>query len=200
MVVAANSLAAEFFGYAEQALHNLPLETLLPSRFRHVHRSSRIRFVNEAGPGPFAQGENFMCFFFECLLFLRGNRTVAERGAPIRCTLKDCQLFAVGGNGLNNLDSSRAGANNADPLVGEPGDRQMRAARHLNWRINRRVNAEDTELITRVQLGMQSASYVAGPLGTSEACLRSFAKKLRKLIPEARLQSPPPPGWSGRSN
>ena len=31
--------------------------------------------------------------------------------------------------------------------------REMRAARHLNWRINRRVNAEDTELITRVQLG-----------------------------------------------
>ena len=34
--------------------------------------------------------------------------------------------------------------------------REMKAARHLNWRINRRVNAEDTELITRVQLGMQS--------------------------------------------
>ena len=78
--------------------------------------------------------------------------------------------------------------------------REMRAARHLNWRINRRVNAEDTELITRVQLGMQSASYVAGPLGRSEVCLRSFASKLRKLIPEARLGSPPPPGWSRLSN
>jgi len=78
--------------------------------------------------------------------------------------------------------------------------REMRAARHLNWRINRRVNAEDTELITRVQLGMQSASYVAGPLGTSEVCLRSLASKLRKLIPEARLGSPPPPGWSRLSN
>ena len=74
--------------------------------------------------------------------------------------------------------------------------REMRAARHLNWRINRRVNAEDTELITRVQLGMQSASYKAGPLGTSEVCLRSFARKLRTLIPEARLSSPPPAGWS----
>ena len=73
--------------------------------------------------------------------------------------------------------------------------REMRAARHLNWRINRRVNAEDTELITRVQLGMQSASYEAGPLGTSEVCLRSFARKLRKLIPEARLGSPPASGW-----
>jgi phenylpropionate dioxygenase-like ring-hydroxylating dioxygenase large terminal subunit len=78
--------------------------------------------------------------------------------------------------------------------------REMKAARHLNWRINRRVNAEDTELITRVQLGMQSQSYVAGPLGTSEVCLRSFAQKLRRLIPEARLDSPPPPGWSRSAN
>jgi carnitine monooxygenase subunit len=81
-----------------------------------------------------------------------------------------------------------------------PDDRrQMKAARHLNWRINRRVNAEDTELITRVQLGMQSSSYKTGPLGTSEVCLRSFAQKLRKLIPEARQDSAPPPGWSRRA-
>jgi carnitine monooxygenase subunit len=73
--------------------------------------------------------------------------------------------------------------------------REMRAARYLNWRINRRVNAEDTELITRVQLGMQSPTYEPGPLGTSEVCLRSFAMNLRKLIPQARLRSPPPPGW-----
>ena len=81
-----------------------------------------------------------------------------------------------------------------------PWRREMNAARHLNWRINRRVNAEDTELITRVQLGMQSASYEAGPLGTSEVCLRSFAKKLRAMIPEARLSSPPSPGWSRFEN
>ena len=82
-----------------------------------------------------------------------------------------------------------------------PDDRrEMKAVRYLNWRINRRVNAEDTELITRVQLGMQSPTYKAGPLGTSEVCLRSFARKLRKLIPEARLDSPPPPGWSRLTN
>ena len=82
-----------------------------------------------------------------------------------------------------------------------PDDRrEMTAARYLNWRINRKVNAEDTELISRVQLGMQSASYEAGPLGTSEVCLRSFARKLRKMIPEARLSSPPPPGWSRLAN
>ena len=82
-----------------------------------------------------------------------------------------------------------------------PDDRrEMRAARYLNWRINRRVNAEDTELITRVQLGMHSSSYQPGPLGKSEVCLRSFASKLRRLIPEARLAEPPPPGWSRLAN
>jgi phenylpropionate dioxygenase-like ring-hydroxylating dioxygenase large terminal subunit len=77
--------------------------------------------------------------------------------------------------------------------------REMKAARHLNWRINRRVNAEDSELISRVQAGMGSPHYVPGPLGTSEVCLRSFAQKLRRLIPEARLERPPLAGWS-RSN
>jgi len=82
-----------------------------------------------------------------------------------------------------------------------PDDRrEMKAARYLNWRINRRVNAEDTALITRVQLGMQSPTYKAGPLGTSEVCLRSFSKKLRRMIPEARLDSPPPDGWSRLAN
>ena len=78
-----------------------------------------------------------------------------------------------------------------------PDDRrEMRAVRYLNWRINRRVNAEDTELIARVQAGMGSPSYVAGPLGTSEVSLRSFAQRLRRLIPEARLERAPSPGWS----
>ena len=71
---------------------------------------------------------------------------------------------------------------------------EMKAARYLNWRINRRVNAEDTELITRVQQGMQSASYTPGRSATSEVCLRSFAAKLRRLIPEARLAQAPAAG------
>ena len=80
------------------------------------------------------------------------------------------------------------------------GRREMRAARYLNWRINRRVNAEDTELITRVQLGMGSRTYRPGPLATSEVCLKSFARKLRRLIPEARLEQSPPAGWSLRAH
>ncbi len=84
-----------------------------------------------------------------------------------------------------------------DAKLPEKGRREMKAARYLNWRINRRVNAEDTALIRRVQQGMSSRLYRPGPLGTSEVCLRSFAAKVRRLIPEARLDQPPPRGWSG---
>jgi carnitine monooxygenase subunit len=69
--------------------------------------------------------------------------------------------------------------------------REMKAARYLNWRINRQVNTEDTALIARVQSGMESSAYVPGPLGESEVCLRRFAQKLRTLIPEAREPTPP---------
>ncbi|HEX8574499.1 MAG TPA: aromatic ring-hydroxylating dioxygenase subunit alpha [Allosphingosinicella sp.] len=71
------------------------------------------------------------------------------------------------------------------------GRREMKAARYLNWRINRRVNDEDTALVARVQEGMESPSYRPGPLGRSEVCLRSFARKLRRIIPEARREMPP---------
>ncbi|MBV8685074.1 MAG: aromatic ring-hydroxylating dioxygenase subunit alpha [Alphaproteobacteria bacterium] len=74
--------------------------------------------------------------------------------------------------------------------------REMKAARYLNWRINRQVNAEDTALVEGVQAGMASRSYAHGPLGESEVCLKRFAAKLRRLIPEANLHQPPPPGWS----
>lgn len=81
-----------------------------------------------------------------------------------------------------------------------PDDRrEMRLVRYANWRINRVVNAEDTWLIERVQQGMASRSYQAGPIGASEVCLRSFARKLRERIPEARLHRAPAPGWSQRA-
>lgn len=64
--------------------------------------------------------------------------------------------------------------------------REMHAARYLNQRINREVNAEDTDLIERVQAGMGSSSFAAGPLGESEICLRHFAERMRAAIPAAR--------------
>lgn len=69
--------------------------------------------------------------------------------------------------------------------------REMNAARYLNWRINRRVNAEDTALIGGVQAGMSSSSYTSGPLSPKEVCLASFANRMRNLIPEARLERAP---------
>ncbi|KPL68244.1 2Fe-2S ferredoxin [Erythrobacter sp. SG61-1L] len=74
--------------------------------------------------------------------------------------------------------------------------REMRAARYLNWRINRLVNAEDTALITRVQEGMSSRSFSMGPLSDKEVCLRHFCARMRDIIPEARLEQQPERGWS----
>ena len=62
--------------------------------------------------------------------------------------------------------------------------RETRAARYLNWRINRQVNAEDTALVARVQAGMASSSYDTGPLAAGEVGLTAFAEKLRRFIPE----------------
>ena len=83
-----------------------------------------------------------------------------------------------------------------DAYTPEGKQREMELVRYANWRINRVVNREDTWLIERVQQGMASHTYGAGPIGRSEACLRSFARKIRALVPEARLHHVPPPGWS----
>ncbi len=73
-----------------------------------------------------------------------------------------------------------------------PDDRrEMRLVRYANERINRVVNAEDTWLIERVQAGMGSAYFTAGPLAASEVCLRGFANRLRGIIPETRMPHPP---------
>ena len=69
--------------------------------------------------------------------------------------------------------------------------REMRAARYLNWRINRQVNVEDKTLIERVQRGMGSSSYTVGPLSENEVCLRSFARRMRDSIPESRQWQKP---------
>jgi phenylpropionate dioxygenase-like ring-hydroxylating dioxygenase large terminal subunit len=78
-----------------------------------------------------------------------------------------------------------------------PDDRrEMRAARYLNWRINRRVSLEDKTLIERVQAGMGSRSYSPGPLGHNEVSLRSFARRMREVIPESSLEQSPGAGWN----
>lgn len=80
-----------------------------------------------------------------------------------------------------------------------PDDRrEMKATRYLNWRINRQVNLEDTELVNRVQAGMASNSFNTGPLSETEVALRSFNRRIRRLIPQARQQQRPAAGWSSR--
>jgi carnitine monooxygenase subunit len=79
--------------------------------------------------------------------------------------------------------------------------REMHVARYLNWRVNRRVSVEDKALIERVQAGTGSRSYTPGPLGTGEVALRSFARRIRELIPESRQDHAPGAGWrSGRKS
>jgi carnitine monooxygenase subunit len=68
--------------------------------------------------------------------------------------------------------------------------REMRAARYLNWRINRQVNAEDTVLVSRVQAGMASKSFSMGPLSDKEVCLKNFCKRMRRIMPEALGNAP----------
>jgi phenylpropionate dioxygenase-like ring-hydroxylating dioxygenase large terminal subunit len=79
--------------------------------------------------------------------------------------------------------------------------REVRAARYLNWRINRQVNAEDTVLIQRIQDGMASSSYVSGPLSAAEPCLGNFARLVRAAVPEALSHDAPrrPPGKAAAS-
>ena len=77
--------------------------------------------------------------------------------------------------------------------------REMKAARYLNWRINRQVNAEDSALITRVQAGLEGESFTVGPLSEQEVALRHFCGRVRGIIPEARLHRAPDSGWSHSS-
>ena len=69
--------------------------------------------------------------------------------------------------------------------------REMKAARYLNWRINRDVNAEDTDLINWVQEGMDTSAFQSGPLAKTEICLIDSAEKIRKAIPVSRLDREP---------
>jgi phenylpropionate dioxygenase-like ring-hydroxylating dioxygenase large terminal subunit len=77
--------------------------------------------------------------------------------------------------------------------------RETRLARYLNWRVNRVVNAEDRDLIERVQAGMDSGVFEPGPLSEDEVCLRALADRLREAIPAAREPRPPwptDPAWN----
>lgn len=69
--------------------------------------------------------------------------------------------------------------------------REIKAARYLNWRINRQVNNEDTKLINFVQEGMGTDRFASGPLASSEVCLIDSANKIREAIPVCTLNQKP---------
>jgi phenylpropionate dioxygenase-like ring-hydroxylating dioxygenase large terminal subunit len=69
--------------------------------------------------------------------------------------------------------------------------REVKAARYLNWRINRQVNNEDTKLIKFVQEGMNTGKFKSGPLAESEVCLIDSANKIREAIPVSRFEDQP---------
>jgi phenylpropionate dioxygenase-like ring-hydroxylating dioxygenase large terminal subunit len=69
--------------------------------------------------------------------------------------------------------------------------RETKASQYLNWRINRQVNKEDTQLINLVQEGMNTNRFESGPLAATEVCLIDSADKIRKAIPVAELKAEP---------
>ncbi len=73
-----------------------------------------------------------------------------------------------------------------------PDDRrEMRAARYLNWRINRVVNLEDKDVIERVQAGLAGGDYEPGPISRDEIALRDFAGRMRRELPVCRERVKP---------
>jgi phenylpropionate dioxygenase-like ring-hydroxylating dioxygenase large terminal subunit len=73
-----------------------------------------------------------------------------------------------------------------------PDDRrETKAAQYLNWRINRQVNNEDTQLINWVQEGMNTNHFKSGPLAETEICLIDSATKIRNSIPVAAMEVKP---------
>ena len=77
------------------------------------------------------------------------------------------------------------------PFALKDDRREMQAARYLNWRINRQVNSEDTQLINWVQEGMETSGFNKGPLAEGEVCLIDSNNKIRKAIPVANKDIEP---------
>ncbi len=69
--------------------------------------------------------------------------------------------------------------------------REMKAARYLNWRVNRVVNREDKNIIERTHAGMRSG-VAPGPIARDEIGLRHFADRIRKALPVSRRRERPP--------
>ncbi|TXH34974.1 MAG: aromatic ring-hydroxylating dioxygenase subunit alpha [Rhodospirillaceae bacterium] len=81
------------------------------------------------------------------------------------------------------------------PVYRRPDEnREQKVLRYLNGRINRQVGAEDRELCERVQLGIGSRGYEAGPLSSYEIALKDFHDRIRAVCPIATSPKAPAAG------
>jgi PAS domain S-box-containing protein len=60
MIVLVNTQVETLFGYAQDELVNLPLEILLPERFRVAHAAQRTQYMHTAHPRPMGVGLNLI--------------------------------------------------------------------------------------------------------------------------------------------
>jgi len=81
-----------------------------------------------------------------------------------------------------------------------PGDRQMKVAGYLNYRINTQVQREDEELVASVQRGLGSRSYSFGIFSEKEVALRQLHEMVRQALPVSRLSEAPAPGSMAAMN
>ena len=120
---------------------------------------------------------------YQALLPERGaSAGRAAAAVDLLQAVAECRLRHLSGPDRFHAVDSDLADRDPDPrdcLCASRRRREMRAARYLNWRINRRVSLEDKALIERVQSGMGSRSYSPGPLGRNEVSLRSFAQRMR---------------------
>jgi phenylpropionate dioxygenase-like ring-hydroxylating dioxygenase large terminal subunit len=85
-------------------------------------------------------------------------------------------------------------------LASPGGGRQLRAARYLKGRINRRVMAEDLQFCDWVDDGIGSERYASGILSELEAGVRDFRRRVRDLLPVSARPEPPPRGCVAEMN
>jgi phenylpropionate dioxygenase-like ring-hydroxylating dioxygenase large terminal subunit/AcrR family transcriptional regulator len=82
----------------------------------------------------------------------------------------------------------------------EDDRREMRAARYLCARLNRRVAKQDRDFCTWTDGGLRSSSYSGGPLSQLESGVGEFQDRIRDLIPVARCAVPPVRGRVAEEN
>ncbi len=72
--------------------------------------------------------------------------------------------------------------------------REVKAARYLNYRINRITGVEDEQFVSDLSQGLKSSAWQSPILSELEAGVLRFHQYIRSSIPAAALRNAPPPG------